>query len=386
MAASDHTRNRLSLILNHAYCHGSSARRARRARLRAAVIGTVTTAMIVTAAPAAPARQSEARPGAASGPDTSDPRDGWRPNSERAADEGDPGVWDRLFGDDDQNKVRDDKDFNQSALKDLDPGRITLDRDRNRRLAQARYQVSGEAANVRIASPRTVRATGADLAWSAYEGKGLLEYEVHRSMAASFEPTAETLVAPVDRNSLVFQDRSAAPAAADDADGRAYHYLVAVRTTGGELLTGPVRAVELPPLGQTKTLKGEKLVAAPAAAVDTYHLPFTPARVVPGETVTVEATLTNTTATVWKKGERVLSYRWTFDGKDVTNLLNKDATALPRDLAPGETVTFDAELKAPVLVDPLDKRLTFGLEWDLRDKATGDWLSETDGCRRPRSR
>ncbi|ULR49744.1 hypothetical protein [Streptomyces deccanensis] len=25
------------------------------------------------------------------------------------------------------------------------------------------------------------------------------------------------------------------------------------------------------------------------------------------------------------------------------------------------------------------RRLTFGLEWDLREKATGDWLSETDG-------
>lgn len=124
-------------------------------------------------------------------------------------------------------------------------------------------------------------------------------------------------------------------------------------------------------------VKGEKPLAA--AEGETYFLPYTPARMIPGEKATVEATLTNTTGTVWKKGERVLSYRWTLDGKDVTNLLNKDATPLPKDVAPGETVTFDAELKAPVLVDPLDKRLTFGLEWDLREKATGDWLSETDG-------
>ncbi|MFE9437474.1 polymorphic toxin-type HINT domain-containing protein [Streptomyces sp. NPDC006602] len=338
-------------------------RHTRRLRLRAALVGAVATALIIGTAPSTPARTGEARPAAASGPDTSDPREGWRPASE-LADEDDSGFWDDLFGSDDAKDDRDDGDDQ--------PPRIALDRSRGA-ASLTHPRVAGEADGVRIATPRTAHATGADLSWTAYEGKGLLEYEVHRSTSKDFTPTDETLLAPVDRGTRTFADRTAAPAL--KGDGRTYHYRIAVRTTQGKLLTGPARAVELPAVGQVT--QNNKLLAAPEA--ETYFLPFTPARMIPGETATVEATLTNTTNTPWKKGERVLSYRWTLDGKDITNLLNKDATGLPEDVAPGETVTFDAQLKAPVLVDPLDKRLTFGLEWDLREKATGDWLSETDG-------
>lgn len=339
MATSDRTRIRFAPFLH---------RPLRRSGLRTAVIGVVASAMIVAAAPAAPSVQDKARPTAVSGPDTSDPRDGWRPNSER--------------GD-----VR-----TEDPLKGEQPAGIALDRTRG--AGSARPAVAGEADGVRIEEPRTAHATGADLFWTPYQGKDLREYEVHRSTTKDFKPTAETLLAPVDRDTRTFADRSASPAPVGD-EGRTYHYLVAVHTKGGELLTSPVRAVELPAVGQVA--QGGKLLAAPEA--ETYFLPYTPARVVPGETSTVEATLTNTTGTVWKKGERVLSYRWTLDGKDVTSLLNKDATPLPQDVPPGGSVTFDAQLKAPVLIDPLDKRLTFGLEWDLREKATGKWLSETDG-------
>ncbi|WP_217235790.1 polymorphic toxin-type HINT domain-containing protein [Streptomyces sp. AC555_RSS877] len=338
--------------------------RLRRLRLRAALVGTVATALLIGTAPSSPARTGEERPAAASEPDTSDPRDGWRPASELAGEEDDRGFWDSVFGSDDEKDDRDDGDF--------EPPRITLDRSRGA-ASLTHPRVAGEADGVRVAAPRSVHATGADLAWTAYDGKGLLEYEVHRSTSKDFTPTAETLLAPVGRDTLTFTDRTAPPAL--EGDGRTHHYRIVVRTEQGKLLSGPARAVELPAVGQVA--QDGKLLAAPEA--ETYFLPFTPARMVPGETATVEATLTNTTATVWKKGERVLSYRWTLDGKDVTNLLNKDATGLPKDVAPGETVTFDAQLKAPVLVDPLDKRLTFGLEWDLREKATGDWLSETDG-------
>ncbi|PAZ13713.1 sugar-binding protein [Streptomyces sp. SA15] len=350
MAALGHTRVRLRHI------------RLRSLRLRAAVVGAVATALIIGTAPATPARSGEARPAAASGPDTSDPREGWRPNSERAKD--DDGFWSNLFGSDDDKKD-DQRDDGEK------PRRLTLDRTRGA-ASLTHPRIAGEADGVRIGAPRTAHATGADLAWTAYEGKDLLEYEVHRSTAKNFTPTAETLVAPVDRDRRTFTDRTAPPAL--KGDGPAYHYRIAVRTKKGKLLTGPARTVELPAVGQVS--RGAKLLAAPEG--ETYFLPYTPARMIPGEKATVEATLTNTTSAVWKKGERVLSYRWTLDGKDVTNLLNKDATPLPRDVPPGDTVTFDAELKAPVLIDPLDKRLTFGLEWDLREKATGKWLSETD--------
>ncbi|GAB2884979.1 hypothetical protein GCM10027074_61920 [Streptomyces deserti] len=333
-----------------------------RRRLRAAVIGAAASALILSSAPATPARPGGERP-AASRPDISDPREGWRPNSERADD--DPGLWDRLFGDDDKDDRQGGNDDDHDK-----PRRITLDRGRGA-ASPTHPRIAGAADGVRIGAPRTVHATGADLTWTAYRGKDLREYEVHRSTAKNFTPNAETLVAPVDRDTRTFADRSAHPV----RDGAAHHYRIVVRTQQGRLLASPVRTVELPALGHVA--KGTKLLAAPGT--ETYFLPYTPARVVPGETSTVEATLTNTTDTVWKKGERVLSYRWTLDGKDVTNLLNKDATPLPRDVPPGDSVTFDAQLKSPVLVDPLDKRLTFGLEWDLREKATGKWLSQTDG-------
>ncbi|WP_406492002.1 polymorphic toxin-type HINT domain-containing protein [Streptomyces sp. NBC_01604] len=364
MAGLGHTRIRTRLR--------PTRNRLRRLRLRAALVGAVATALIIGTAPSTPARTGEARPAAASEPDTTDPRDGWRPASELVDDEDDRGFWDSLFGSDDAEGDRDDGGDGGEGEGDKKPPRITLDRTRGA-ASLTHPRVAGGADGVRIAAPRTAHATGADLAWTAYDGKGLLEYEVHRSTSKDFTPTDETLVAPVDRATRTFTDRTAPPAL--DGDGRTYHYRIAVRTKQGKLVAGPARAVELPAVGQVA--RGGKLLAAPEG--ETYFLPFTPARMVPGETATVEATLTNTTDTVWKKGERVLSYRWTLDGKDITSLLNKDATGLPKDVAPGETVTFDAELKAPVLVDPLDKRLTFGLEWDLREKATGDWLSETDG-------
>ncbi|MEE1834562.1 golvesin C-terminal-like domain-containing protein [Streptomyces sp. SP17KL33] len=361
MAALDHTRVRIRL----------RRVRLRRFRLRAALVGTVATALIIGSAPATPAGTGEARPAAAAEPDTSDPREGWRPAGELAADEDDPGLLDRLFGDDEDGEEIDRGD-------DRKPPRIGLDRSRGSSSLTHRG-VTGEAGSVRIAAPRTTHATGADLSWSPYRGKDLREYEVHRASKKDFTPTDETLLAPVDRDTRTFADRTAPPAldgaGKSEGRGKTYHYRVVVRTQQGTLLAGPARAVELPAVGQV--VKGDKLLAAPEG--ETYFLPYTPARMIPGEKATVEATLTNTTDTVWKKGERVLSYRWYLDGKDVTHLLNKDATPLPKDVAPGETVTFDAELKAPVLVDPLDKRLTFGLEWDLREKATGDWLSETDG-------
>lgn len=67
------------------------------------------------------------------------------------------------------------------------------------------------------------------------------------------------------------------------------------------------------------------------------------------------------------------------DGTEVTSAANRLDTALPADLAPGAAVKVSAQVKSPVAGDPSDKREDFVLEWDLRNKVTGAWLSKTTG-------
>ncbi|MGW2052817.1 golvesin C-terminal-like domain-containing protein [Streptomyces sp. NPDC001840] len=111
----------------------------------------------------------------------------------------------------------------------------------------------------------------------------------------------------------------------------------------------------------------------------TYYAPYTPARMIPGDEYTVDVTLTNTTTSVWKAADRVLSYTWSLpDGTDATTGGNQMETALPKDIHPGDTVTVKAALKAPVNSDSGNKRLDYVLKWDLRDKAAGTWLSATE--------
>ncbi|OAH13198.1 tRNA3(Ser)-specific nuclease WapA precursor [Streptomyces jeddahensis] len=111
----------------------------------------------------------------------------------------------------------------------------------------------------------------------------------------------------------------------------------------------------------------------------TYFAPDTPARMIPGDQYTVDVTLTNTTTSVWKAADQVLSYTWSLpDGTDATTGGNQLETALPEDLYPGETVTVKAQLKAPINSDSGNKRLDYVLKWDLRDKTAGTWLSATE--------
>ncbi|MFP8959934.1 DNRLRE domain-containing protein [Streptomyces nanhaiensis] len=111
----------------------------------------------------------------------------------------------------------------------------------------------------------------------------------------------------------------------------------------------------------------------------TYHAPDTPARMTPGDQYTVDVTLTNTTTSTWKAADQALSYRWTLpDGTDATTGGNRLETALPEDVAPGETVTVEAALKSPVNSDSGNKRLDHVLGWDLRDRTAGTWLSATE--------
>ncbi|WP_460417577.1 DNRLRE domain-containing protein [Planifilum fimeticola] len=127
-------------------------------------------------------------------------------------------------------------------------------------------------------------------------------------------------------------------------------------------------------------------------AQGTYHAPYTPSRMVPGNTYTVDVTLTNTTSTTWSGTNVKLSYHWTLpDGTDVTTGGNRVETELkpvksdgtvatePVDVAPGETITVRAQVKTPIQSDEGNKREAFVLKWDLIDTSTGKWLSQSGG-------
>ncbi len=136
------------------------------------------------------------------------------------------------------------------------------------------YAYGGEYANaprlvltfgrqgVNLAAPDTIHATGADLNWSAYQdpssntGDDIVEYQVHRSVFQNFTPSQSTLVAPLAPGTTSYSDTSAVPTRADDADplGRAYYYMVAVRTRDGQLIPAPTQLVRLPKAGRVTRL------------------------------------------------------------------------------------------------------------------------------------
>jgi RHS repeat-associated protein len=107
--------------------------------------------------------------------------------------------------------------------------------------------------------PTTIHDTGAELHWSAYadpstaSGDDIVEYQVHRSVFQTFTPSASTLVAPVAPGTTSYTDTSATPTPADSADpfGRAYYYMVAVKTKDGKVTPAPTQLVRLPKAGRT---------------------------------------------------------------------------------------------------------------------------------------
>ncbi|NGY66253.1 hypothetical protein G7043_45945 [Lentzea sp. NEAU-D13] len=147
-------------------------------------------------------------------------------------------------------------------------------------------------------------------------------------------------------------------------------------------LTTRVTCVPPPPLVAAKTAASAPAPRQPQAADDsspTYSAPLTPQRMIPGEEHLVAVELTNTTAKPWPKSAFVLSYHWKLpDGTDYTRPSNRVETALPGDVAPGQKITVNARVKAPVEVDLGNQRDEFVLAWDLRSRDTGKWLSETD--------
>ncbi|MFF5919869.1 DNRLRE domain-containing protein [Streptomyces flavochromogenes] len=113
---------------------------------------------------------------------------------------------------------------------------------------------------VDLATPTTIHDTGAELSWSAYQdkdpigtGDDIVEYQVHRSVNQTFSPSSATLVAPVAATVTSFTDTTGVPTKADDTDpfGRAYYYMVAVRTKDGQVVAAPTQLVRLPKAGRT---------------------------------------------------------------------------------------------------------------------------------------
>lgn len=117
-----------------------------------------------------------------------------------------------------------------------------------------------------------------------------------------------------------------------------------------------------------------------STTASTYFAPQTPARMTPNTTYTVDFNLTNTTTTTWKATDQALTYKWALpDGTDVTNGGNQIQTTLPRDVAPGDSVSLQAQVKTPINSDSGNKRTDYALTWDVFNKTTGTWTSGTSG-------
>ncbi|NUT20964.1 MAG: DNRLRE domain-containing protein [Hamadaea sp.] len=114
---------------------------------------------------------------------------------------------------------------------------------------------------VSVDTPTTITSTGAALTWPAYvdpTGSGstaddIVEYQVHRSVYQTFVPSAATLVAPVGKTSLAYQDTTAIPTPTDETDPlkrHFYYYMIAVKTADGQVVAGPTQGVLLPKAGR----------------------------------------------------------------------------------------------------------------------------------------
>jgi RHS repeat-associated protein len=111
---------------------------------------------------------------------------------------------------------------------------------------------------------------------------------------------------------------------------------------------------------------------------ETYASVATPPTLQPGETVTVPVTVTNSSTQTWPAGTLQLCYWWKRpDGTDATTAGSQLFTNLPSPLAPGQVVTFNAQLKAPALSSNGNKAEQFTLRWDLFDAQTGTWKSSS---------
>ncbi|MFC5833981.1 DNRLRE domain-containing protein [Nonomuraea insulae] len=107
-----------------------------------------------------------------------------------------------------------------------------------------------------------------------------------------------------------------------------------------------------------------------------YHAPATPARLAGGEQQTIPVTITNPTGETWPAGTTRLSYFWKLpDGTDITGTTQL-FTPLTADLESLDTVTVQAQVKAPVL-NSGNLADAASLVWDVQDTVTNNWKSAT---------
>lgn len=122
-------------------------------------------------------------------------------------------------------------------------------------------------------------------------------------------------------------------------------------------------------------------------AANSYYAPKSPTKMHVGTTYDVDVTLTNATTSTWTGTTDKLSYHWSLpDGTDKTDVSNQLTTLFkpldangneattPVNVAPGQTITVRAKVKAPNLHQAGAIREGFFLKWDLN--LNGTWLSE----------
>jgi hypothetical protein len=109
----------------------------------------------------------------------------------------------------------------------------------------------------------------------------------------------------------------------------------------------------------------------------TYHAPATPDAVEAASTTQkIPVTLTNTTGQAWDVATWDLSYRWTRpDGTVVSTPQPSLRTDLPATVGIGQTVTVDAQVKAPEPSTDGNQRTDYVLNWDLLKADGTSWLS-----------
>ncbi|SFS45668.1 DNRLRE domain-containing protein [Marininema halotolerans] len=131
-----------------------------------------------------------------------------------------------------------------------------------------------------------------------------------------------------------------------------------------------------------------KVLYIDKTAANSYYAPKTPTKMLVGSTYDVDITLTNATNDPWQGAKDRISYHWALpDGTDQTTKDNQLETEFkPLDangdeatdavnIAPGETVTVRAKVKAPDLSEIGKIREGFMLKWDLKND--GEWLSKS---------
>ncbi|MEV0353262.1 DNRLRE domain-containing protein [Nonomuraea sp. NPDC050680] len=117
--------------------------------------------------------------------------------------------------------------------------------------------------------------------------------------------------------------------------------------------------------------------AEKSTGASAFYVPGTSERLDSGATRQITVVVTNTTTETWPATSTAVSYHWKLpDGTDISTPDNQLKTPLPNQLAPGESVAVEANVKAPT-VSGGGTNLAEGLQlvWDVQDTLTNNWKS-----------